>query len=297
MSQVIAAAPPAAFAAGLVGLAKPALGAALLLTALAGMVIGAFGSVPAVAPAALAGIGLTALGAAALNNWFDRDLDARMLRTRGRALPSGLVAPGAALLLGLLLSAAGVGLLVRFVNILTAALAVAAAAVYVLPYTMLLKRRTPLAVSIGGVAGALPPVLGLAAVRGRLDAEALWLFAVMLLWQPPHFWALAAHRRGEYAAAGIPVLPAVASEREVGLRSLLHVLLLVAASLLPALAGRASAAYLAAAAALGAVYAGLFLAALRPGRVPPLRLFFFSILYLAGLLAARVADLRFGGTA
>ncbi len=171
-------------------------------------------------------------GAGALNMWYEADLDAAMTRTAGRPLPRGRVSPAEALAFGLALGAVGVAIL-GLVNVAAAALLASTVFFYVVIYTMWLKRRTPQNIVIGGAAGALPPVIGWVAATGSVGLEPLLLFLIIMLWTPPHFWALSLDRAGEYARAGIPMLPVVAGAAATKRQILVYSAMLVVASLLP----------------------------------------------------------------
>jgi protoheme IX farnesyltransferase len=233
---------------------------------------------------------LAAGGANVLNCYLDRDIDALMGRTRRRATATGRIRPRSALLFGLSLSALAVVELGLLVNWLAAGLALAGNLYNVLVYTRWLKRRTPQNIVIGGAAGAVPPLVGWAAVTGSLSVAAVLLFAIIYYWTPPHFWALALLKRGEYGRAAVPMLPVVAGEAETRRQMLLYSLMLAAVSLMLARFGLGPI-YLVAAVVLN----GIFLAmAMQLYRSPTKRLarhlFFFSLWYLALLFAAMVAD-------
>ncbi len=236
--------------------------------------------------------GALAAGAAnAINMYWDRDVDAVMSRTRRRPVPAGRVQPGHALAFGIVLAVLSVAVLGPLVNWLSAALATAGILFYVFVYTIWLKRATPQNIVIGGAAGAVPPLVGWAAVTGQVAAPALLLFAIIFLWTPPHFWALALSRRQDYAAAGIPMLPVVAGEARTRREIMRYSLALVAATLLLVPVARAGQLYLAAALILGAgfIYLATSLGHERGGR-PALRLFGYSIVYLALLFVAMAVD-------
>jgi protoheme IX farnesyltransferase len=234
--------------------------------------------------AVVAGGTLAAGGAHAINCWFDRDIDAEMSRTRMRPVPAGRVPARNALWLGIGLNVIAVVILAMLANPLAALLAMSGTLVYVFVYTIWLKRATPQNIVIGGAAGAVPPLVGWAAVTGRLDLTALALFAVIFLWTPPHFWALAQLIRQDYARAGVPMLPVVAGDRSAKRQSVVYAVLTVAASLVPFFTGAAGWVYLGGAIVLGLGLVGIALLDLR-GRVWTGRLFAYSIAYLAGLFA------------
>jgi protoheme IX farnesyltransferase len=271
-----------------VTLTKPRIMSLLLLTGAAGMFAGS-SNVPGLSLVAvtLVGLGLACGGASALNHVLDRDVDQLMgSRTRSRPVAAGRVPAAQALEFGLALSALSFALLGAAVNVLTAVLALVGNLFYVLVYTRWLKRTSRYNIVIGGAAGAVPPLVGYAAARGRLDLAAALLFAIVFIWTPPHFWALALLLRRQYADAGIPMLPVVAGERETTRQILVYSVVLVAVSLVPFAAGFGLV-YLLSALALGAVF--LVLAARLRRDATPRRagvLFHYSLLYLALLFSA-----------
>src|SRR5918997_6939149 len=180
---------------------------------------------------------LSAGGAAAVNHWYDRDIDVQMARTATRPVPSGRVSPRAALVYGLVLGALSFALLAAAVNLLSAFLALAGFLGYVLVYTVWLKRTTPQNIVIGGAAGAVPPLVAWAAVTGGLGGTPLYLFAIVFFWTPPHFWSLSLLMKDEYARAGVPMLPVVRGEAETRRQIMLYAVLLYAVSQLPFCAG------------------------------------------------------------
>jgi protoheme IX farnesyltransferase len=273
-------------------LTKPRIIVLLLVTTIPAMVL-AEGGWPSVwlMLVTVTGGAIVAGGANAMNCYFDRDIDSLMLRTRGRPLPAGQIEPERAVVFGIFLAAAGFLMLDVFANLLAACLTLGAFAFYVVVYTLLLKRTTPLNIVIGGAAGAMPPVVGWAAVTGSVEAPALVLFAIVVLWTPPHFWALALNYNSDYKRAGIPMLPVVVGPEETRRQILLHSIALVAVTLILPASGATGVIYLTAALVLG----GLFLVcALRlwsgsPGKAASV-LFRYSIVYLALLFVAVAAD-------
>ena len=248
---------------------------------------------PPLVPGAAAVIGgaLSAMGANAANMVLDRDLDRIMRRTRGRPLPTGLITPRAAALLAVVLEAAAGAVLLVWVNALSALLALGAAAFYILVYTLWLKRRSPSNIVIGGAAGAVPPLVGWAAMTNGLDWAPLALFAIVFFWTPPHFWALAVRYRDDYREAGVPMLPVVVSLRQVANRILVYTLIVVALSLGFAPVGEMSWFYVTCAAVLGAVFIACAIRLRRALTVDSaMRLFLFSIMYLTGLFGAIAVD-------
>jgi protoheme IX farnesyltransferase len=276
-----------------VTLTKPRIMSLLLLTGLGGMFVGA-GGVPSgwLVLVTMTGLALACGGASALNHVLDRDIDRLMgRRTRARPLAAGRMPPSRALEFGLTLSAFSFVLLASLVNVLTATLALVGNLFYVLVYTRWLKRATPQNIVIGGAAGAVPPLVGWAAVTGSLDLPALWLFLIVFFWTPPHFWALALLIRKDYEAARIPMLPVVRGVRETTRQILWYAGVLVVVSVVPFVWGPLGLAYLGAALALGAVFVVL---AVRLRRDSTTRhasaLFHYSLLYLALLFAAMAVD-------
>jgi protoheme IX farnesyltransferase len=241
----------------------------------------------------MTGLALACGGASALNHVLDRDIDPLMgERTKRRPVASGRVAPSRALEFGLALSAFSFVLLASTVNVLTAVLALVGNLFYVVVYTRWLKRTTSQNIVIGGAAGAVPPLVGWAAATGNITVAALILFAIVFVWTPPHFWALALLIKDNYAAAKVPMLPVVKGERETARQIVLYSLGLVAVTLLPWAWGTVGLLYLASALALGAVFVWLA-ERLRRDTTPrrAMLLFHFSLLYLAVLFAAMALDL------
>jgi heme o synthase len=275
-----------------VTLTKPRIMSLLLLTGACGMVVGAAGAPPAgTFAAAMGGLALACGGASALNHLLDRDLDRAMSRTERRPVAAGRVAPARALEFGLALSAASFVLLSAAVNPLTAILALVGNLFYVLVYTRVLKRATPQNIVIGGAAGAVPPLVGWAAATGSLTVPALALFAIVFVWTPPHFWALAILIKRDYRAAGVPMLPVVRGDRVTARRILVYTLVLVPVTLVPVWTGTLGPAYAACAVLLGGCFAVL---AWRLVRETTSRragvLFHYSLAYLALLYVAMAAD-------
>ena len=276
-----------------VTLTKPRIMSLLLLTGLGGMFVAEQGVPPAsLVGVTMAGLALACGGASALNHVLDRDIDRLMgKRTRSRPVAAERMPPSRALEFGLALSAFSFVLLASTVNVLTATLALVGNLFYVLVYTRWLKRTTPQNIVIGGAAGAVPPLVGWAAVTGDLTLPALWLFLIVFLWTPPHFWALALLIRRDYEAAGIPMLPVVRGERETARQIVLYAAALVAFTLVPFIWGPLGVAYLTAAIALGGAFLWLALKLWRE-RTPrrAAMLFHFSLLYLALLFVAMAVD-------
>src|SRR5437763_11665022 len=274
-------------------LTKPRVMSLVLFTALVGYTVAPGRRDALTGCLVLLSIASGAGGAGALNMWYEADLDAAMTRTAGRPLPRGHVSRSEALAFGLALAGGGVVIL-GLVNAAAAALLASTVFFYVVIYTMWLKRRTPQNIVIGGAAGGLPPVIGWIAATGTVRLEPLLLFLIILLWTPPHFWALSLNRAGEYARAGIPMLPVVAGKDGTKRQILVYSAMLAAASLLPFALGLTGVLYGAVACIADAV---LLILAMRlhaskddRDAAPARRLFGFSILYLFLLFSALLAD-------
>lgn len=275
-----------------VELTKPKVQSLLLLTTITAMEIAGSPSVMRIALTCLGGY-LSAGGAGAVNHYYDRDIDAQMARTATRPIPAGRVSPRAALIYGITLATLSFVLLSLTVNVLAASLALTGFVGYVGVYTIWLKRRTPQNIVIGGAAGAVPPLVGWAATRGTLSWTAVYLFAIVFYWTPPHFWALSLLMKDEYAKVRVPMLPVVRGERETRRQILLYTLLLYAISQLPFCAGAFGGIYLAASMVLGCAFiAGSVRLYRRADRKAALQLYLFSLLYLALLFGAMVADAK-----
>lgn len=284
--------PALALARDYLALTKPRIISLLLLTTVAAMLV-ADPSGPPLATILWTMLGgyLAAGGAGAINHYLDREADARMARTRGRPLASGRIPPAHGLAFGIVLGAAALAELALTVNFLAAILALAGLLGYVFVYTMWLKPLTPQNIVIGGAAGAVPPLVGWAAATGGLDVGALYLFAVVFFWTPPHFWALALLIKDDYARTGVPMLPVVRGEPATRRQILLYALILVAVTLLPVADGLFGPPYLVAALLLGAGFAGLAARlCARPSRRAALRVYLGSLAYLALLFTAMAVD-------
>ena len=270
-------------AADYLSLTKPSIVGLLVATALAAMVAAAHGRPHLLAMVAvILGGSLAAGGAHAINCWYDRDIDLRMARTRRRPIPDGRIPGWHALLLGIVFNLIAFAVLWAGANLLAAALAALATLIYVFVYTIWLKRSTPQNIVIGGAAGAIPPLVGWAAVTGSLDLTALSLFGVIFLWTPPHFWALAQLLARDYRQAGVPMMPVVASTASTKRQSVAYAVATVAVSLVPYFTGDAGWVYLAGALLLGMGLVGVSILDLR-GRRWTAPLFAYSIAYLAAL--------------
>ena len=275
-----------------VELTKPKVQSLLLFTTVTTMEVAGSPSLSKIGLTCLGGY-LSAGGAGAVNHYYDRDIDAQMKRTSTRPIPAGRVAPRAALVYGCVLATLSFVLLSLTVNVLAASLALVGFVGYVGVYTVLLKRRTPQNIVIGGAAGAMPPLVGWAATRGSLSWTAVYLFAIVFYWTPPHFWALSLLMKDEYAKVGVPMMPVVRGERETRRQILLYTLLLYAVSQLPFCAGEFGGIYLVASMVLGwAFIGGAVWLYRRADRRAALKLYLFSLLYLALLFGAMVADAK-----
>lgn len=273
-------------------LSKPRIISLTLVAACAGIYVGSQGALPQwpVLLWTLSPLALITAGACMLNNVYDRDIDRLMTRTRKRPLARGDLAPRRVLVVGLLLILLPLPPMAMKVNITTAALTAAAAFGYVVIYTMLAKRRTPWANQLGGIAGALPPVIGVAAVSNAITPDALVLFALMAVWQQPHALTLALKYRADYARAGVPVVPVAKGVATTKRRIFIYSIVLLAVSLLPYVTGMAGAVYLLTATVLGLLFSARAARFLLSRRDCDMKLFFFSLLHLVALCIALVLD-------
>ena len=273
-------------------LTKPKVQSLLLFTTVSAMFIAGTPSAWLVLATVIGGY-LSAGGSGAINHWYDRDIDIQMSRTADRPVASGRVSPRAALTFGLVLGVTSVIWLAVLVNPLAAGLSMLGFVGYAVGYTMLLKRHTWQNIVWGGAAGAVPPLVGWAAVEGRLSGLAVFLFFIVFFWTPPHFWALSLLMKDEYAKVGVPMLPVVRGEDETRRQILLYTVLLYAVTQLPFCAGGLSAFYLVASLALGIPFIVLSLQLRRRADRPSaLRVYLYSLGYLAALFAAMVADVH-----
>lgn len=283
---------PASRIRAYIEITKPKVVLLLVFTAVVGMVL----SVPGMLPLqetifGIVGIGLAAASAAAINHVVDQYADAEMHRTRNRPLPQGNLTTTQCLVFAASIGLGAMAILVVFVNTLTAVLTFFSLIGYACVYTMYLKRATPQNIVIGGVAGAMPPVLGWAAITGEVTAQSLLLFLIVFIWTPPHFWALAIHRRDDYAKVNIPMLPVTHGVKYTRLQILLYTILLVIITLAPYLIHMSGLIYL-----VGAlIFGGWFLFHAVKIQNPdhpkqPMRMFIVSIQYLMGLFAALLID-------
>jgi heme o synthase len=275
-----------------VTLVKPRIMLLLLVTTY-GAMAWAEGGLPPVGLtiATIGGMALASGGASAFNHVYDRDIDLLMSRTRLRPVADGRVSPLAGSVYATLLLVASVVVLAVFANWLAALLALGGALFYVVIYTMLLKRRTTQNIVIGGAAGAVPPLVGWAAVTGGVALEPVVMFVIVFLWTPPHFWALAILAREDYRRAGVPMLPVVASAHSTSVQILVYTVLLALSTLVPVVLGLLGAVYLVAAVVLGARFVQLAVRLVRSTSMAAARAtFMYSLAYLALIFAAMGVD-------
>lgn len=275
----------------LIALTKPRIISLLLVTTIAPMFVAGSPTWRLVVAVFIGGY-LMAGGANAVNMYHDRDIDDRMVRTRLRPIPAGRMHPRQVLAFGYLLAAISVLLLGVVANVLTAALALAGFYFYVFIYTRWLKRTTPQNIVIGGAAGAFPPLVGWAAVTGRIDLTAIYLFLIIFYWTPPHFWALALLKQRDYGKVGVPMAPLVWGENETKRQMLWYTLILLPLTILPVTFGALGLVYLVSALVLGAIFLWGVVRVMREAEWIPAAwwLYRFSLLYLALLFAAMVVD-------
>jgi protoheme IX farnesyltransferase len=275
-----------------VALLKPRVMSLVVFTALTGLAMAPGHVHPVIAFASLLAIAVGAGASGALNMWYDADIDAMMSRTRRRPIPAGRVRPDEALTFGLVLAGGSVVVLGLVANAAAAALLAFTIFFYVVVYTMWLKRRTPQNIVVGGAAGALPPVVAWAAATGTVSFESLVLFAIIFMWTPPHFWALALFKSDDYVRAGIPMLPVVSGLAETRRQILLYTLALVPIGTLPWFLGFATIVYalMSAAGGLAMLVLALRIWLLPSDRKAPKQLFGVSILYLFALFATLLGE-------
>lgn len=274
-------------------LCKPRVCALIVFTAVIGMFLAVPGMVPWRAFVfGTLGIGLASGSAAAINQIIDRRIDAVMARTRRRPLPTAHLNERQAIAFAAAIGVVSMLILVFLVNVLTAVLTLAGLIGYAVIYTMFLKRATPQNIVIGGAAGAIPPVLGWTAVTGHVSADSLLLFLIIFTWTPPHFWALAIHRREDYARVNMPMLPVTHGREFTVLQIILYTVLLVIASVLPVLTGMSGVIYLVGALVLGGIflYYAIALKLFPDDKRLPMKTFGYSILYLMALFALLLVD-------
>jgi len=283
-----------------IALLKPRVMTLVVFTGLIGLLVAPGRIHPIIAFAAVLCIAVAAGAAGAINMWYDRDIDARMRRTASRPIPAGRILPHAALGFGVTLAAASVFVMFQATNLAAASVLAISILFYVFVYTMWLKRRTPQNIVIGGAAGAFPPVIGWAAVTGSVDLVPLIHFAIIFFWTPPHFWSLALYAHGDYARAGVPMLPVVSGARETRRQIMGYTVLLLPITLLPWFVGFSGPAYAVVATLLGLGFiyhawlvltdaqdeSGVSLTGDKPARAA----FKFSLLHLAVIFAAIALD-------
>ena len=272
-------------------LLKPRVMSLVVFTGFAGLVVAPGNLHPLLAVVAVLCIAISAGAAGAINMWYERDIDALMERTCKRPIPAGRIAPNRALVFGIVLNIVPVLVMGVLLNWVAAALLALAAGFYIFVYTIWLKRRTPQNIVVGGAAGAVPPMIGWAAVTGSVSVDSVVLFLIIFMWTPPHFWALALYREGDYAKAGVPMLPVVAGPAETRRQILIYTLLLVPLTFAPVALGTVGLVYGAVAAIAGAYFTWLAVQIVRTASDRAAkRMFGFSILYLFVLFAALIAE-------
>jgi heme o synthase len=270
---------------------KPRVMSLVVFTGFVGLVAAPGHLHPVLAAVAVLCIAVGAGASGAINMWYDRDIDRVMRRTATRPLPAGRMMPGEALGFGVVLAVGAVAVMGLAVNWVAAQLLALTIAFYVFVYTIWLKRRTPQNIVIGGAAGALPPLIGWAAVTGDVGWGAVALFAIIFFWTPPHFWALSLYRAGEYAAAGVPMLPVVAGVRETKRQMLVYTLMLWPATLAPWLLGLAGPVYAVCAGALSLAFTGTAIRVWRDESEHSARqMFAFSLVYLFLIFAVLLVE-------
>jgi heme o synthase len=290
-AAIICRATPAAAVADYIEILKPRVMSLVTFTGLVGLVVAPGHIHPVLAGVAVLCIAVGAGAAGALNMWYERDIDALMRRTAGRPLPAGRMMPGEALGFGAVLATGAVLVMGLAANWVAAELLALTIGFYVLVYTIWLKRRTPQNIVIGGAAGAFPPIIGWAAVTGDVGWGAIALFAIIFFWTPPHFWALSLYRSGDYATAGVPMLPVVAGPRQTKRQMLLYTLLLWPAAAAPWLLGVAGDPYGAGAILLNAIFTGTAIKVWHDsGERSARRMFALSLLYLLLIFSLLLLD-------
>lgn len=280
-------------AADYLELTKPRVQTLLLWTTITTMLVAGDPSFGLILVTCLGGA-LSAGSAGAINHYIDRDIDLQMVRTARRPIPAGRISPRAALIYGITLGIASEAVLLVWVNALAALLALCGLLGYVFVYTLWLKRRTPQNIVIGGAAGAIPPLVGWAAVTGSLNLTAWLLFAIVFMWTPPHFWALSVMIRDDYKATSIPMLPVVRGVKSTTSHILVYSVLLLITTMIPVATGAFGAIYAVAASVLGLIFIGMAIRLTRNSEKPvPLQTYLFSLGYLALLFLVMVVDTSF----
>lgn len=271
-------------------LTKPRVQSLLLWTTITTMLVAGSPSATLIFLTCLGGA-LSAGSAGAINHYIDRDIDSQMERTATRPIPAGRISPAHALIYGITLGILSEAVLLIWVNTLAAMLALCGLLGYVFVYTLWLKRRTPQNIVIGGAAGAIPPLVGWAAVTGSLDLTAWLLFAIVFMWTPPHFWALSVLMKDEYAASGVPMLPVVRGIKSTTSHILFYSVLLMITTLIPVATGFFGAIYAVSAVVLGGIFVAMALNLTRRSERPvALRTYLYSLAYLAILFVMMVVD-------
>jgi len=274
-----------------VALLKPRVMSLVVFTGVVGMVLAPGTLHPVLAIVAILCIAVGAGAAGAINMWYDRDIDALMSRTKNRPIPAGRVPPGAALGFGITLAVASVAIMALAVNGVAAGLLAFTIFFYVVIYSMALKRRTPQNIVIGGAAGAFPPMIGWAAVGGDIALASIVLFAIIFLWTPPHFWALALYKKGDYDKAGVPMLPVVAGRETTAWQMFVYTAALLPVTLLPCIIGLSGMVYGAGALVLGVLFLACAVNVIRDkSDRSARRMFPFSILYLFLIFVLLLVD-------
>ena len=272
-------------------LLKPRVMSLVVFTAWTGLMMAPGNIDPVTAFIAILCIAVAAGASGAINMWYDRDIDNIMIRTQNRPLPAGTLKPLEALGFGVFLSVASVSVMAIAVNTAAAGWLVTTIVYYVLIYTIWLKRRTPQNIVIGGAAGAFPPMIGWIAVTGGVETNAWILFMIIFLWTPPHTWALALYRSGDYEAAGIPMMPVVVGHRKTAIQMLIYTVILVPVTLLPTLLGISGRVYMTAAIVLGVGFLRQAMIVLKDDDIQKARkMFFFSIFYLFMIFVFLLVD-------
>jgi len=273
---------------------KPRVMSLVVFTAFVGLLLAPGSIDPKTGFIAVICIAIGAGASGAINMWYDQDIDIIMKRTMNRPIPAGRMNPKEALFFGIALSMMSVGIMAWLVNIPAATLLAITILYYVFIYTMWLKRRTPQNIVIGGAAGAFPPMIGWMAVTGNVDPGSLALFAIIFLWTPPHSWALALFRRGDYEAAGVPMMPVVAGEKETKRQILIYTVLLIPATLITVMMGTSGLIYLLSALGLGVEFWRRCWGLWKDHDIDRAKpLFFYSIFYLFMIFAALIIDRAF----
>ena len=274
-----------------IALLKPRVMSLVVFSGFAGLMLAPGSIHPILGAVAVLCIAVAAGGAGAINMWYERDIDAVMRRTCARPIPTGKIKPEEALAFGIVLSVCSVMLMGLALNWTAAALLATANLFYVFVYTIWLKRRTPQNIVIGGAAGAFPPMIGWAAVTGNVSLASVALFALIFMWTPPHFWALALFRRGDYEKAGVPMLPVVAGARATKLQMLVYTVMLLPLGLAPYWLGISGVLYAVAASALSLTFLGFAVWVwFDQTERAAMRMFGYSILYLFLMFTAMMVD-------